>query len=397
MCGLVTTHHGTRHSGNRLGVTKQGPILDINHTISDVHLDDLCQKDQTSVASDSSQDILGIVYPWDHSIKVLPEPSDTVFKHSYIYNEKGAKFLAKDALSSVPLKRTMIQQNGRIYQGQKLDSYLLPCDEMEQDRLDFLHAVFMLALRSTQLLHVPHTSNGRFLDLGCGTGIWAIEVAKAYPDAYVLGLDISSIQPESIPLNCVFKAPYDYELPWLIGEGQWDIIHMRMGCGSVMNWPNLYKRIFDHLRGGAWFEQLEIDFEPRCNSRSLKGTWLNFWYQNLKAATKQSRREIAHSPEQTLHWLRKAGFNVSHEKVVLPLNPWKQPIHAQAVARWYNTAFVESIEPLCLAPFGRVHGWTKEQIQTTVAATMEEALDVDMDAFHTLHLYKARKPDRRLA
>lgn len=30
---------------------------------------------------------------------------------------------------------------------------------------------------------IPYTSNGRLLDLGCGMGIWAIELAKAYPDA----------------------------------------------------------------------------------------------------------------------------------------------------------------------------------------------------------------------
>jgi hypothetical protein len=249
---------------------------------------------------DLIQDMLGKASPRNQLLKVLPEPSDTVFKHSDIYNKKGARFLAKDALSGVSLTRTMIQENGRIYQGHKLESYMLPCDEIEQDHLDFFHAVFMVALRTTRLLHVPHTSNGRFLDLGCGTGIWAIELAKAYPDAYVLGLDISAIQPGSILINCVFRAPFDYELPWLIGEGQWDIIHMRMGCGSVVDWPNLYKRIFDHLRCGAWFEQLEIDFEPQCNSQSLKGTWLHFWYQSLKTATNQSRREIAHSPEQTI-------------------------------------------------------------------------------------------------
>lgn len=102
--------------------------MKINHALSDELLDDLCQKNQTSVASDSSQDILGKVYPGNQLIKI---PGATVFKHSYIYNKKGAKFLAKDALSSVPLTRTMIQENGRIYHGQKIESYMLPCDEME--------------------------------------------------------------------------------------------------------------------------------------------------------------------------------------------------------------------------------------------------------------------------
>jgi ubiquinone/menaquinone biosynthesis C-methylase UbiE len=87
----------------------------------------------------------------------------------------------------------MIQENSCIYQGQKIESYMLPCDEMEQDCLDFFHAVFKVALCSTYLLYIPYKSNSRFLDLGCGTGIWVIELVKAYLDAYILGLDISAI------------------------------------------------------------------------------------------------------------------------------------------------------------------------------------------------------------
>jgi hypothetical protein len=44
-------------------------------------------------------------------------------------------------------------------------------------------------------------------------GIWVIKLVKDYPDAYVLGLDILAIQPESIPLNYIFKALFNYELP----------------------------------------------------------------------------------------------------------------------------------------------------------------------------------------
>jgi hypothetical protein len=118
-------------------ITNPGPIFGINHALSDVLLDCLCQKDQASVASDSSQDLHGNVSPRSQLLEVLPEPSDTVSKHSYIYNKAGVKFLAKDALSSVPQTRAMTQENGPIYQGQKIESYMLPCDEMEQDRLDF--------------------------------------------------------------------------------------------------------------------------------------------------------------------------------------------------------------------------------------------------------------------
>jgi hypothetical protein len=95
-----------------------------------------------------------------------------------------------------------------------------------------------------------------------------------------------------------------------------------------------------------------------------------------------------------VHWLQEAGFSdISYEEVVLPLNPWKQPIHNREVACWYSTAFSKSVKPLYIAPCSWVHGWAKEEIQATMAAIMEEALNVDIDAFHTLHLYKAQKPD----
>lgn len=55
-------------------------------------------------------------------------------------------------------------------------------------------------------------------------------------------------------------------------------------CCSVVDWPNLNERIFNHLHCGSWLEQLQIDFESQCNSQSLKGTWLLFWYQSLETA-----------------------------------------------------------------------------------------------------------------
>jgi len=40
-------------------------------------------------------------------------------------------------------------------------------------------------------LDAPH----RILDIGTGTGIWAIDVADEYPMAEVIGTDLSPIQP----------------------------------------------------------------------------------------------------------------------------------------------------------------------------------------------------------
>nr|QFQ50463.1 methyltransferase-domain protein [Aspergillus pachycristatus] len=248
---------------------------------------------------------------------------------------------------------------------------------------------------SESLIYAPHPTNGRFLDLGCGTGIWAIEVANKYPDAFVAGVDLAPIQPPNHPKNCEFYAPFDFEAPWAMGEDSWDLIHLQMGCGSVMGWPNLYRRIFAHLRPGAWFEQVEIDFEPRCDDRSLDGTALRHWYDCLKQATAETMRPIAHSSRDTIKDLQDAGFTeIDHQIVGLPLNPWHQDEHERKVARWYNLAVSESIENLSLAPFSRVYRWPLERIQQLAADVKSEAFNKEIHAYNILHIYQARKPLR---
>ncbi|KAL1962409.1 hypothetical protein VTN77DRAFT_9680 [Rasamsonia byssochlamydoides] len=110
------------------------------------------------------------------------------------------------------------QENGRAYHGYRKGIYMLPCDEQEQDRLDIFHKLFTVAKVSDKLIYAPHPSNGRFLDLGCGTGIWAIDVANKYPNAFVAGVDLAPIQPPNHPRNCEFYAPFHFESRAFMGS-----------------------------------------------------------------------------------------------------------------------------------------------------------------------------------
>lgn len=273
---------------------------------------------------------------------------------------------------------------------------MYPCDDQEMDRLDIFHKLITEARVSDGLIYAPHPQNARVLDLGCGTGIWAIDVAKKYPNAFVVGVDLSPIQPPNYPGNCDFYAPWDYDSPWpSLGEDSWDVIHLQMGCGSVTSWPSLYRRVFAHLHPGAWFEQVEIDFEPRCDDRSLAldNTALRRWYTLLKQATEQAMRPIAHNSRDTLRQLQDAGFvEIDHQVVGLPLNMWHQDEHERKVGKWYNLAISESIETLTLAPLNRVFGWPVSEIQKIAAEVKSEAYNSQIPAYNILHIYQARKP-----
>lgn len=70
-----------------------------------------------------------------------------------------------------------------------------PLHQSELDRLDLQH--HMLTMLFGGKLHLaPLNEPKKILDLGTGTGIWAIDMADLYPDATVIGTDLSPVQPQ---------------------------------------------------------------------------------------------------------------------------------------------------------------------------------------------------------
>lgn len=58
--------------------------------------------------------------------------------------------------------------------------YKFPNDEREQDRLDMLHHMFKLVLNDRLFLAPIENGPIRVLDIGTGTGLWAIEFGTSF-------------------------------------------------------------------------------------------------------------------------------------------------------------------------------------------------------------------------
>ncbi|KAJ7476663.1 S-adenosyl-L-methionine-dependent methyltransferase [Mycena latifolia] len=143
--------------------------------------------------------------------------------------------------------------------GKTLDTkgttYILPAVHGEKDelqRLDEMHAGISQYFGG-QLAPAPIADvlPRKIVDLGCGSGAWAIQAAKQFPDAEVLAVDISPL-PESLilPMNMRFeRADLAHELNF--EPETFDIVHSRFVMCHVSNGKDATERAASLVRPGG--------------------------------------------------------------------------------------------------------------------------------------------------
>jgi hypothetical protein len=152
-------------------------------------------------------------------------------------------------------------ENGRRYHKFHEGTYQFPNDESEQEREDMKHGM-LLNLCGGRLHFAPLENPQNIIDLGTGTGIWAIDsrlippiirrtdtnthmkVGDQYPSAAILGVDLSPIQPPWVPPNVRFIVD-DVESPWVYPKNHFDLIHARHSAQSFKNFPKLLARAYE--------------------------------------------------------------------------------------------------------------------------------------------------------
>lgn len=113
----------------------------------------------------------------------------------------------------------------------------MPNDEDEIVRLDKVQYVLRSILgcnvlapispRATNILDVG-TGSGRSIKCLClRVGRWAIEVADQFPSARVIGMDLSPIQPTTVPINCEFMVGDLTEELDEFNDASMDLVHSR--------------------------------------------------------------------------------------------------------------------------------------------------------------------------
>jgi SAM-dependent methyltransferase len=240
--------------------------------------------------------------------------------------DTDSAFGSEDGSSTSSISSSILkyrQENGRTYHAYKDGQYVMPNDEREQDRLDLQHHLFLLTFDNKMYL-CPAGRDGHkghnVLDVGTGTGIWAMDFADENPHASVIGVDLSPIQSPFVPPNLTFQVD-DIEEPWTFNV-QFDFIYSRMMTGSLADWPGFFEKAYNSLAPGGWIELADI-YPITSDDGTLKeDSATHEWVINLLEGTKLIGRPFDGANKYKAQ-LEAQGFQNVHQVVFKwPQNTW---------------------------------------------------------------------------
>ncbi|KAH7316773.1 S-adenosyl-L-methionine-dependent methyltransferase [Stachybotrys elegans] len=290
------------------------------------------------------------------------------------------------------------EENGRTYHALAQGKYALPNDSTEIERLDIQHELLIRTLDG-ELSICPGSENAkRVLDIGTGTGAWAIDYGACHPahpdghpDAEVIGVDLSPIQPSFVPPNCRFEID-DLEEEWTWSV-KFDFIMCRMMLGSFADFPRIVQKAYDNLEPGGWLEIQDLAIPARCDDETLApDSYLMSWSNYILQAAANAGRPVFPVTEY-VNYMKDAGFEeVVEVRRKWPTNTWPRDKNFKELGMWSYANFGRNLEGLSLAHFTRGLGWTAEATLLYCAETRKELKNPNIHAYWAMYFVYGRKP-----
>ncbi|KAI1736066.1 S-adenosyl-L-methionine-dependent methyltransferase [Xylaria scruposa] len=332
------------------------------------------------------------VLPASHWAQVpQPEEEDEFDDNDSAYGDDNASSTA--SLSASILEYRTV--HGRTYHSERGNAQSWnPNDAQHDESMDILHHVSTLMQDGRiTMAHIDENVQ-KVLDVGCGTGIWAIDFADQYPHAEVIGVDISPSQPQWIPPNLKFEID-DITQPWTYAPNSFDYVHMRWLIGAIPNWYTLFREVFDVLKPGGTFESKESSAYIQSDDGTVPyGSAMDQWGRVFAEAGRKFGRTFQPVEDNIqLKAMEAAGFvDIKVYNMKTTLGPWAADAKYKEIGQYARLALEQDIEGFVMYMWTTVLGWSREEIAVYAAHLRRELRSPHFHAYYPQRVVVGRKP-----
>ncbi|KAK1975551.1 methyltransferase domain-containing protein [Colletotrichum cereale] len=281
------------------------------------------------------------------------------------------------------------ERHGRTYH--PLEEYILPNDTTEQFRLDIQHLLWLATWDGRLCMCPKKDGASRVLDVGTGTGVWAMAYADEHPEAVVTGVDISPIQPQVVAPNCFFEIyNVESEWPWRIPH---DFVFMRHMNTAFASWRDTIEKVFRNLAPGGYIELQDNTFPIMSYEGTMHpNSAIARWSSMLMESTRLLGRPCD-APSQFKRLLEDAGFEgVVEIKRVWPIGQWAAGRRHFITGSLCHDTSIAGLEPSTLRLFTSVFGWSVEETKNFCREVEAEIRSQRYHAYFNVYCVYGKKP-----
>ncbi|CCE32552.1 uncharacterized protein CPUR_06412 [Claviceps purpurea 20.1] len=312
--------------------------------------------------------------------------------------DDGDSALSQDQSSTTSITSTILeyrQLHGRTYHSDKFrTTYFVPNDDQQLESLDLCHH-YLTILFDDQLFLAPLEKDKihRVLDVGTGNGIWAIEFADQFPNASVIGTDLSPCQPQWVPPNVRFEID-DATLEWTWDSNYFNFIHIRYIVGGVQDWAGLFKEAYICCAPGGWVQSVECDyrFYSDDGTTELEPVLASFGELFLEAGKILNRPFFVQELQQEA--FDETGFvEKRFVRYKIPIGPWAKDRKLAEVGRIAGTALENDLQGYTQMIWQSVLQKPADEYQGWLADLRKAIRNPKVHSYMITHIVYGRKPE----
>ncbi|ESU11854.1 hypothetical protein FGSG_05834 [Fusarium graminearum PH-1] len=250
---------------------------------------------------------------------------------------------------------------GRTYHSEKYNSeYFAPNDERQRDSMDISD--------------------------------WYCDFADEYPEAEVIGTDLSPIQPSWVPPNVKFELE-DATNTWSWPDNYFDFIHIRYLIGAIADWGALFKEAFRCCKSGSYFESVEVNPLFKSDDESINNIApIQTWNKICRESEKAFGRSLCEVENDT-QLLGEVGFvdlQVTDFKV--PVGGWAKDTNLQRVGQFHRAGIENDLQGYTLMTWQKVFGSPGKEYQLFLMQMRQALRDKNVHGYMRIRFITARKP-----
>jgi len=184
--------------------------------------------------------------------------------------------------------------------------------------------------------------------------------AEQYPDARVIGTDLSPIQPAYVPTNCSFEIA-DAEDDWNFGR-PFNYIHGRALLTCFTDPRSILQKAYDNLAPGGYLELQDGLFPVQfMDPKPPADHPLRLFLDMLADCAVRLGRpwnNVQHYPR----WMEEIGFEaVKEQRKFWPCGPWAKGDKMKKIGLYFLEDLRHAFEPIGIKLFVQILGWSEER------------------------------------